>query len=392
MEGKMPAQKRFKTDYPGVYFIMGTSIQGKPEKIFMIRYRKDGKMIEEKAGRQFQDAMTPAKANAIRGERLKGKQPSNKERREAKQREKEARQVKQWTLTNLWEEYKATRPYTHGIRSDEGRFKLHIRPTLGDKKFEEIAPLDIDRLRISLLKTKSAQTVKHVIGIIKRLSNFATNKRITKGLDFRPTAPKVSNLKTEFLTEDQLRALLKTIDEDSHPHAGPMMKMALFTGMRRGELFKLRWDDVDFERGFIHIREPKGGTDQIIPMNDEAQAVLDSLPRGTEYVFPGRKGKGLVDIHNALKAIAVKAGLPADFRPLHGLRHHFASSLASSGEADLYVIQKLLTHKSPVMTARYSHLRDAALKKASALAGELVMQATKTEEKGNVVNLDVKRG
>ena len=389
----MPAQKRIKTGYKGVHYIMGNSIQGKPERIYMIMYRRSGKLIEEKAGRQYQDAMTPARAARIRAERIEGKALSNEERREVKEKEKEARQAKQWTLANLWEEYKTTRADTKGIRSDDGRFKLHIQPTLGEKKFEEIAPLDIDRLRISLLKTKSAQTVKHVIGIIKRLSNFAINKRITKGLDFRLIAPKVNNLKTEFLTEEQVRALLKAIDEDPHPHAGPMMLMALFTGMRRGELFKLTWADIDFERGFIRIRDPKGGIDQSIPLNDNAREVLKTLPKAdSPYVFPGRSGEERTDINQQIRVIKQKAGLPKDFRALHGLRHHFASVLASSGQVDLYVIQKLLTHKSPVMTARYSHLRDAALKKASALAGELVMQATKTEEKGNVVNLDEKRG
>jgi integrase len=83
-------------------------------------------------------------------------------------------------------------------------------------------------------------------------------------------------------------------------------------------------------------------------------------------------------IYHAIGKIKKKAGLPADFRPLHGLRHHYASMLASSG-VDLYTISKLLTHKSPVMTARYSHLHDEALKKASNLAGELVNKAAMGE-------------
>lgn len=58
----MPALKRIKTDYPGVVHIIGTSIKGKPEKIFYIRYHREGKLIEEKAGRQYQDAMTPARS------------------------------------------------------------------------------------------------------------------------------------------------------------------------------------------------------------------------------------------------------------------------------------------------------------------------------------------
>jgi len=78
--------------------------------------------------------------------------------------------------------------------------------------------------------------------------------------------------------------------------------------------------------------------------------------------------------------IKKKAGLPKDFRPLHGLRHVFASMLASSGKVDMYALQKLLTHKSPSMTQRYAHLRDETLKRASALAGDLINQVLKKEE------------
>ena len=60
--------------------------------------------------------------------------------------------------------------------------------------------------------------------------------------------------------------------------------------MRRGELFRLKWQDIDFERGFIHIRDPKGGKDQTIPLNNEAKKILEGHVRtGSEYVFPGRE-------------------------------------------------------------------------------------------------------
>ena len=74
-------------------------------------------------------------------------------------------------------------------------------------------------------------------------------------------------------------------------------------------------------------------------------------------------------------ATGFQAGLPKDFRPLHGLRHAYASMLASSGLVDMYTLQKLLTHKSPVMTQRYAHLRDESLKKAADLAGELINES-----------------
>jgi integrase len=62
--------------------------------------------------------------------------------------------------------------------------------------------------------------------------------------------------------------------------------------------------------------------------------------------------------------------------------------LASSGEVGMYTLQKLLTHKDPKMTQRYAHLRDEALKKASEVAGNIILEATQTKDYQNVVNLE----
>jgi integrase len=154
------------------------------------------------------------------------------------------------------------------------------------------------------------------------------------------------------------------------------MKMALFTGMRRGELFKLQWRDVDLENGFISIREPKGGKSQKIPLNDGAREVLEGIERGKgPFVFPGNLGNQRSNINRAVNAIKTAAGLPSDFRPLHGLRHHFASMLASSGAVDLYTLQKLLTHKDHRMTERYAHLHDDVLKRAAGVASDIIGEA-----------------
>ena len=79
------------TKYPGVYYIeSSTGRSGKPERIFYIVYRRDGKLIEEKAGRHHSDNMTPAKAAGIRTRRMQGRELSNKERREAEKAVKDA--------------------------------------------------------------------------------------------------------------------------------------------------------------------------------------------------------------------------------------------------------------------------------------------------------------
>ncbi len=76
----MPKQKRHKTKYPGVYYINGRGLkQGTKEKVYYIHFRKNGKLVEEKAGRQFQDKMTPSRALHIRNQKISGKLPLNRD-------------------------------------------------------------------------------------------------------------------------------------------------------------------------------------------------------------------------------------------------------------------------------------------------------------------------
>jgi integrase len=372
----MPATDRTKTKYPGVYYIMGTSIEGKPEKIYYIRYRRDGVLIEEKAGRQNQNDMTPAKANNIRSDRINGKEPSNKAKREAEAAAKKAKESK-WTIQKLSDAYFEDRPEGKSRQIDENRYKKYLKSKLGKKEPKDIAPLDVDRIRISLLKKRSPQTVKHVLNLLTWIINYGAKKNLCPPLPFKIQKPSVNNNRTEDLNPEELKRLMVAIDADSNTQIKNLMKMALYTGMRRGELFKLKWDDIDFDRGFIRIRDPKGGIDQHIPLNDLARDVLKAHPKTKKspYVFPGRGGKQRISAQESVNRIKTKAGLPKDFRPLHGLRHVYASTLASSGQVDMYVLQKLLTHKDPRMTQRYSHLRDEALKRASGLAGTLFGEA-----------------
>lgn len=76
-----------------------------------------------------------------------------------------------------------------------------------------------------------------------------------------------------------------------------MLKLALFTGMRRGEIFKLHSEDLDFYHHIIHLRNPKGGRDVSIPMSVIAEGILKEqieyrsrVYPGSIYVFPGRGG------------------------------------------------------------------------------------------------------
>jgi integrase len=382
---KMPALNRQKATYgkrtyPGVYFIMGKSISGEDERIYYIRYRKNGKMIDEKAGRQFLDKMTPAKAASMRARRMRGDEPTNQERRDAEIARKKAEAGK-YTIDKLFNEYLKGRSKNKSYGVDKGRYEKYLKPVFEKKEPQDIAPLDVDRLRIKLQKKLSPQTVKHILNLFTWIVNFGVKKNLSKGLSFHVQKPTVDNIKTEDLSPEQLKNLLNAIDEAENIQIANIMKLVLFTGMRRGEIFKLKWPHIDFERGFINIVGPKGGIDQRIPLNSSARELLQSHPKTkSEFVFPGRGGKQRVTCQHGVNKIKKKAELPKDFRPLHGLRHFFASNLASSGKVDMYTLQKLLTHKSPIMTQRYSHLRDEALKQASELAGSITIEPVSSND------------
>jgi len=373
--------KRIKTDYPGVsYRITTVGKTNQTEKVYYIRYRKDGKLVEEKAGHQYKDDMSPAKAAGVRAEKMQGKKPTNREIREAKLAAEKAIKDR-WTIDRLWGEYKAQKVENTSLKTDINRYEKHLKGPFGHRMANEIIQLEVDRLRLNLLKSLKPQTVHHVLSLLKRIINFGARKGLCLGLPFQIEMPKVNNLKTEDLSDAQLQALLGAIDASNHPQAPNLMKLALFTGMRRGELFRLKWSDIDFERGFIHIQDPKGGPDQKIPLNEVSRQLLKSHKRTRgPYVFPGRSGEQRTDIKKPVREIKKAAGLPKDFRPLHGLRHVYASMLVSSGQVDMYTLQKLLTHKSPQMTQRYAHLRDDALKRAADLAGTLIDSAMNAKD------------
>ena len=383
----MAAKKRFKTKYAGVFYLKGKSSQGNPEKIYYIRYRKGGKMVEEKAGRQYQDDMTPARASGIRSLRIDGKDLTNEEKREERKAQ-EAAEAGRYTVDKLWGEYRLNRTPGKGLDIDISRYENYLKVPFGKKEPRELVKLDVDRIRINLLKKKSPQTVKHVLNLLTWIINYGVKNNLCQGVSFHIQKPTVNNEKTEDLTPDQLEALLAAIDADENISVGNMMKMALYSGMRRGEIFNLKWDDINFETGFIWIRDPKGGKDQKIPMNDMSRGILNSIARTrSPYVFPGQGGSKRVTLGRAGTRIREAAGLPKDFRPMHGLRHAYASMLASSGKVDMYVLQKLMTHKSPQMTQRYAHLRDEALKNGAGQIDDIFKKQKEMAQDKKVVNI-----
>jgi integrase len=218
---------------------------------------------------------------------------------------------------------------------DKSRYKHDLKQHFGKMKPSELAHLDVDRIRLRLMKTQAPATVKNILELLRRIVNYGVKRNLIEPLKFKIELPTANNLTTDDLTPEQLALLLKVLNEAIDQAAANIMRLALYTGMRRGELLGLSWDAVDFERGFIAIRDPtKGGTDQTIPLNAAARAILENHPRipGSNFVFPGkRKGKHATEMRKSISRIALAAGLPEGFRPMHGLRHIFASMLGRRG-------------------------------------------------------------
>lgn len=362
----MAGTARNKTKYPGVFYRLAKRPNGKgEEKIYYVVFKRQGKVVETKVGGEIRDDMTPARAAKLRADMVEGVRQTAQEKRVA--------EANTPTVSRLWELYRDTLTNTRSIATDTSNFK-HLEP-FHKSIPAQITTADVDAFRAKLLKSLSPQTVKHVLTLLRRILKFGVRADL---VDYPPrlliSMPSLDNQKTENLTPEQIERLLYALDTDYEQNMCLMMKLALCTGIRRGALFGLRWKDLDFERGFINLdgASAKKRKSESIPMNASATAILvrtkelaDAVGPPSEYVFPGRDGGKRTGCPAFFKRIREAAGLPDDFRPLHGLRHVFASLLASSGQVDLLTLQKLLTHESPQMTLRYSHLADEALRKAS---------------------------
>lgn len=274
------------------------------------------------------------------------------------------------TIETLWIEYLAGKP-GRDWSADKSCWKWLTGPFAG-KTPAEILTRDVTILKDYLFKLgKAPQTVKHVLGLLRRIINFAVKNGRCPPPDksvLHFDMPRVDNQKTEYLTEEQYRKVLEVLDEEVDQNAAALIRVAMTTGMRRGALLALKWADIDFERNFITLRgeSAKKRRTERIPLSDVARAILESVVRAdSPYVFPGKNGGRRREFRGIPRRVKLKAGLPENFRPLHGYRHNFASILASSGQVDLYTLQKLLTHSSPQMTQRYAHLADDALRRAA---------------------------
>lgn len=283
-------------------------------------------------------------------------------------------------VDELWDAYIAyAEKNKKSWKDDAIRWRIHVEPQLSGKRADEVRPYDVqavlDRMKE---KGRSPATIKQVHILIKRVYNWSDQMELYEGKNpgNKVKSPKVNNEKNVFLTTDQVSDLLKVLDEWPTRGIALMVKFALFTGVRKGETYKLEWQHVDMDRKSIKLVDPKGGDDQTLPISDAAVGVLREALKhrpseSCPYVFPTEAGTMRKATDDSWKWIRKKAGLPNNVR-YHDLRHTYASLLASSGKVTQYTLQKLLTHKTPQMTQRYSHLTDQTLRDAANVLEEVL--------------------
>ena len=283
--------KRQKTNYPGIFYREARRVGGPgTEKIYYAVFKKDGKTVEAKIGRQYVDDMTPARAARVRAELIEGRKETRKEKRDREQAEA-AEVAKIWTLNRLADAYFETRPEGPAKLTDTNRYDLHLKAEFGNRQPADIIRLDLDRLRIWLSKTHAPQTVKHVLTLFQRIVNYGADNNFCGPLSFKVTKPQVNNETTEHLDGDQLRRYLDELDREPDDMTRNALKLVLNTGLRKGELCKLEWRDVDLDRQFLEIRDPKGGPSQKIPLNDAAVESWPSIrDQARSRMFP-RQGR-----------------------------------------------------------------------------------------------------
>lgn len=162
-------------------------------------------------------------------------------------------------------------------------------------------------------------------------------------------------------------------------HLHPIVLLALNTGMRRGEIFNLRWSSVELDKALLEVAGPgaKSGQTRHIPLNTEALGALQRWRQQTGasagLVFPGNKGGRLTNINSGWESLVKQSGLK-NFR-FHDCRHHFASRLVMA-DVPLNTVRELLGHSEISMTLRYAHL--AQEHKADAVA-KLVPSSPKAQ-------------
>lgn len=383
---------RKKTSQRGVYFYeRAKRHNGRLDRRFVLRYRWNGRQYEESAG-WASEGMNLEKATGLwsqlRDNQRTGQGPCTiAEMREQAEAEKEAERIareaekkhdisfKQFFDGTFLPDAK-TRWKPATTEKAESHVRIWIDPITVKTPLRELGLMHVNRIKAALSDAeKSPRTIQYVFRTFSMVWNAALDHGLVSGpcptklQSFR--LPKVDNERQRYLTIEEEKKLLAEVLKKSK-QAHDMALVALDAGLRFGEIASLTWACVDTEAGFLRVLDTKSGKDRNVPMTTRLRELFESMEAGksSDLVFPATLEGGIQkQIPSAFKRGLVEAKLNEGVEnrkmmaSFHTLRHTYASRLVQSG-ADLYKVQRLLGHSTPVMTARYSKLADDDLRQA----------------------------
>jgi len=285
-------------------------------------------------------------------------------------------------IDTAWEKYlRWTKLNKRSWNDDRIRWQLHIFPHIKGMKMDKISPSNVQEVLNDMATKETPKggqyapaTIKQILILIKRVFNWSIQQKLYQGLNpcNSISVPKFDNQITNPLDRKGLSSLLNVLESWENERAVLVIKFALFSGKRKGEILKLQWDSVDLENCFIKLKatNTKNKKVQTIPTNNNCITILERCLelRVSNYVFPSTLGNHYGTFDKTWRRIKKKAGLTVRF---HDLRHTYASYLASSGKVDIYTLKELLGHSTIEMTMRYAHLVNGALRRAVCVADEV---------------------
>lgn len=373
----LPKAKFFHTKPPrnGVVYL----IAGDGERHYYIKYRSpDGLQRFERAVLPGV-RMSPAKADQLRQDRMRGISLPNAERRKVERAAKEAEAGK-WTFNRLWKAWQED-PENKGkrgtIKTDQ-RYRKHLKVPFGNREPSSLKPLDIDRLRLSLATGHAKATTITVLGLIRRIERYGASKGLCAGLSF-PIILKGKKLGKDpevkkAPSDDQVETYITTCEEWPDEQAGAFQLFIVYTGVRRGSARNLKWEDLDIDNATAVLKDSKTGDVQIV-LSDDAVTLLRDHPEteGIEYVFSGSGPDGMRsqrEIDRIPAKIRAAAGLPADLDPCHSFRRRMATKI----EARFGITAAMGAGgwKSPAMVINYTATTKQTLRDAANLLGRKV--------------------
>ncbi len=265
------------------------------------------------------------------------------------------------TLREAWELYSSTILSTaspRSIVSETGRWNNYIEPLLECDTVDGVTSLAIIKLRGLLFKKNlSPQTIYHCLSLLRRILNRAMQWGLFSGPLPKFEMPKFDNKRVRFLSKGEAAKLLAYL-KYSRPEWYDITIVALYTGLRASELFKLTSSDIQIEENLLVVLDGKNrALNRVVPLNICSKEVLARRINPLLPSSPIFQHNSCKTFSRAIETCGFNHGVE-DRRNrvvFHTLRHTFASWLVQAG-VPLIVVSNLLGHKDIRMTMRYAHL------------------------------------